>query len=307
MVRPLANYDESRFWKRLVGLGTDPRFHGDRTALETLRGNVRQVADHSGYILRQIVRFLPQYTLHDEDHILNVLGLMDALTPDEVMGRLTPLECACASWRRTPTTSAWRCGRSEEITDPGARPRVGSDSSDSATATARRSGRSAVEEGTSRRPGAGRAHRGAHPRRVHPCDPHRGTPPPHQRLAGGHEGPGSREQPEPLHLRGNDNSATAGADRRQPRQRRRLARENLKPPEGRTAFSTTSGASGSTWRSPGCCSGWPTSWTSTPPARRASYSSTSALTTRSASRSGTSTSRSPAETWKPALSTCKNG
>ena len=94
MVRPLANYDASRFWKRLVALGTDSRFYGDRTALETLRGNVRQVADHSGYILRQIVRFLPQYTLHDEDHILNVLGLMDALTPDEVMDRLTPLECA---------------------------------------------------------------------------------------------------------------------------------------------------------------------------------------------------------------------
>jgi hypothetical protein len=94
MVRPLANYDASRFWKRLVALGTDSRFYGDRTALETLRGNVRQLADHSGYILRQIVRFLPQYTLHDEDHILNVLGLMDALTPDEVMDRLTPLECA---------------------------------------------------------------------------------------------------------------------------------------------------------------------------------------------------------------------
>ena len=110
MVRPLANYDESRFWKRLVGLGTDPRFHGDRTALETLRGNVRQVADHSGYILRQIVRFLPEYSLHDEDHILNVLGLMDALTPDEVMGRLTPLESGGSSWPRTPTTSAWRWG-----------------------------------------------------------------------------------------------------------------------------------------------------------------------------------------------------
>ena len=94
MVRPLAKYDESRFWKRLVALGTDLGFHGDRTALETLRGNVRQVADHSGYILLLIVRFLPQYTLHDENHILNVLGLMDALTPDEVMGQLTPLECA---------------------------------------------------------------------------------------------------------------------------------------------------------------------------------------------------------------------
>ena len=59
MVRPLAEYDKSRFWKRLYDLDRDPEFHGDRTALETLRGNVRQVADHSGYILRQIVRSCP--------------------------------------------------------------------------------------------------------------------------------------------------------------------------------------------------------------------------------------------------------
>ena len=51
MVCPLKKYDESRFWKRLVALDTDPGFHGDRTALQTLRGNVRNVADKSGHIL----------------------------------------------------------------------------------------------------------------------------------------------------------------------------------------------------------------------------------------------------------------
>ena len=30
----------------------------------------------SGFILNQIVRYLPQYTLHNERHILNVLSLM---------------------------------------------------------------------------------------------------------------------------------------------------------------------------------------------------------------------------------------
>ena len=94
MVRRLTSYDQSRFWKRLTALENDPDFQGDKTDLATLRGNVRRVADQSEYILRQIVRFLPQYTLHDRDHILNVLGLMDALTPDEVMNRLGPLECA---------------------------------------------------------------------------------------------------------------------------------------------------------------------------------------------------------------------
>ncbi len=94
MVRRLTSYDQSRFWKRLTALENDPDFQGDKADLATLRGNVRRVADQSEYILRQIVRFLPQYTLHDRDHILNVLGLMDALTPDEVMNRLGPLECA---------------------------------------------------------------------------------------------------------------------------------------------------------------------------------------------------------------------
>ena len=77
--------------------------------MTTLRGNVGKVADQSEYILRgKIVRFLPQYTLHDRDHILNVLGLMDALTPDEVMNQLGSLECTCASWPRTLMTWAWR-------------------------------------------------------------------------------------------------------------------------------------------------------------------------------------------------------
>jgi len=53
MVSWLEKYDESRFWKRLVALGADPGFHGDRTALEKLKGNVRQVADHSGAVTQR--------------------------------------------------------------------------------------------------------------------------------------------------------------------------------------------------------------------------------------------------------------
>ena len=43
---------------------------------------------------------MPQYTLHEERHFLNVLGIMDALVPDEVMNQLTPLECALLSPHR---------------------------------------------------------------------------------------------------------------------------------------------------------------------------------------------------------------
>ena len=35
-----------------------------------------------------------QYTLHDDQHILNVLSLMDWLTPPAVMKQLAPLKCA---------------------------------------------------------------------------------------------------------------------------------------------------------------------------------------------------------------------
>ena len=44
-------------------------------------------------ISARICRYLPHYTLHDERHVLNVLAIMDALVPDELMERLTPLEC----------------------------------------------------------------------------------------------------------------------------------------------------------------------------------------------------------------------
>ena len=48
-----------------------------------------------------------------------------------------------------------------------------------------------------------------------------------------HEGPGCREQPVPLHLRGDRLPAMAGADRRQPRPRSRLAAESIDPPARR--------------------------------------------------------------------------
>ncbi len=90
----ITNYEQSRFWQRLEALEQDETYAGDKTKLRTLKANVAQVVEHSDFILRQICRFLPQYTLHDQTHILNVLCLMDNLTPDAVMDKLEPLECA---------------------------------------------------------------------------------------------------------------------------------------------------------------------------------------------------------------------
>ena len=37
---------------------------------------------------------MPQYTLHEERHFLNVLAIMDALVSDEVVARFRALDCA---------------------------------------------------------------------------------------------------------------------------------------------------------------------------------------------------------------------
>lgn len=36
---------------------------------------------------------MPQYTLHEERHFLNVLAIMDALVPDTVIASFGPLDC----------------------------------------------------------------------------------------------------------------------------------------------------------------------------------------------------------------------
>src|SRR5208282_3060730 len=88
------NLEESRFWKRLKSLEKKDKDRESKTRIRGLVSSVEEVANQSEFILNQIVRYLPQYTLHDKRHILNVLSLMDWLTPPDVMKQLAPLECA---------------------------------------------------------------------------------------------------------------------------------------------------------------------------------------------------------------------
>ena len=90
----LENFKQSRFWKRLKSLEKKDKDEESQTRISHLVSSVEEVAKQSKYILNQIVRYLPQYTLHDDRHILNVLSLMDWLTLDDVMKQLAPLECA---------------------------------------------------------------------------------------------------------------------------------------------------------------------------------------------------------------------
>jgi hypothetical protein len=91
------SFEESRFWKRLdKSFEEDPNYRDEdsKARIRHLSSSVDQVAKNSKTVLDRIVKYLPQYTLHNERHILNVLSLMDWLTPNDTLTHLAPLECA---------------------------------------------------------------------------------------------------------------------------------------------------------------------------------------------------------------------
>ncbi|MCP5451175.1 MAG: hypothetical protein H6972_11660 [Gammaproteobacteria bacterium] len=88
-MKKLSKLDESKLFKQLKQAQTD-----NLTARDQLAGNVRWVVENAQIISDQIVRRLPQYTLHNGTHLFNVLSIMEELLPDETLQQLTPLECA---------------------------------------------------------------------------------------------------------------------------------------------------------------------------------------------------------------------
>jgi hypothetical protein len=91
-MRLLRAYDQSALWARLDELSRSDEV--DRSAVDHLKSSVRKIAEHASWISTQVCRFMPQFTLHEERHFLNVLSISEALLPEEVINRLTPLECA---------------------------------------------------------------------------------------------------------------------------------------------------------------------------------------------------------------------
>jgi hypothetical protein len=55
---------------------------------------VDQVFEESRQIHKAILRHLPEYTLHDEEHLLRTVELMDRLLPEKTLQNLIPLELA---------------------------------------------------------------------------------------------------------------------------------------------------------------------------------------------------------------------
>jgi len=94
---PLAikTHTESRFYLCLLEWEKETKGDDQHHAQVThLMGSIDHVVKESIGISKLVVRDMPQYTLHDGAHLLNVLRLMDALVPKGTMAGLTPLECA---------------------------------------------------------------------------------------------------------------------------------------------------------------------------------------------------------------------
>lgn len=88
-MKKISKIDESKLFKQLEQAQTD-----NLSARKQLAGNVYWIVKNAQIISDQIVRRLPQYTLHNGTHLFNVLSIMEELLPDETLQQLTPLECA---------------------------------------------------------------------------------------------------------------------------------------------------------------------------------------------------------------------
>ena len=65
---------------------------GSDSDVSSLLATIGHVAAASREISKKIISCMPCYTLHDEQHLLNLLGWLEVLTPDETLSRMPPLE-----------------------------------------------------------------------------------------------------------------------------------------------------------------------------------------------------------------------
>jgi HD-GYP domain-containing protein (c-di-GMP phosphodiesterase class II) len=85
-MRELQNLEESALMKRLA--------HATDLELRRLIADVQSAAVKSAHLLSTVVVDMPLYTLHNERHVLNVIGWMESLVGDKGIERLSALECA---------------------------------------------------------------------------------------------------------------------------------------------------------------------------------------------------------------------
>jgi hypothetical protein len=92
--------EKSKFFRRLEA-------HRTQGAAELATAVVATVSDAKA-ISAHVVRFFPQYTLHSETHLWNVLGWMEELAQPAIE-ELGPLDCALAmAGRASSPRPGWR-------------------------------------------------------------------------------------------------------------------------------------------------------------------------------------------------------
>lgn len=92
--RSVTSFETSLFCARLQECAAQ----GD-TSLKNLVNATERLLDHAEAISDQVVRFLPQFTLHNGTHLWNVLSFMEELAGgQEGIGQLGAGDCAMAVW-----------------------------------------------------------------------------------------------------------------------------------------------------------------------------------------------------------------
>lgn len=80
--------EDTALYQRLSDLATTDR------ETRTLLGRVESVFAESVDLARSVIRVMPEYTLHDEVHLIAVVDLMGRVIPPDLLHRLGPLEIA---------------------------------------------------------------------------------------------------------------------------------------------------------------------------------------------------------------------
>ena len=93
-ITPPASFQMSRFWKRIKKARKSAEYVPEHQAIEGLTSSLPTIVKSALDLSDMVHLRMTQYTDHRRTHLLNVLGIMDALVPDEAMHRLHPLECA---------------------------------------------------------------------------------------------------------------------------------------------------------------------------------------------------------------------
>lgn len=84
----LKSLEDTTLWKRL-----DEGFKGtDEEVAKELAGNLKRICKEASDRMKAFPSLHPQYTLHDETHLLRVTELMAKIIPEETLGKLNPVE-----------------------------------------------------------------------------------------------------------------------------------------------------------------------------------------------------------------------